>query len=106
MDSIFVNMSNPYYLRDRELLNDFVDRVSKITDTSSVYAVVSIGVALRFRHGLNYFFDDNTDEGKSYLAGQLTLLGSIFEVKIYVDPLLDFHHNEIKFYEYGKDSRD
>ena len=100
MDSINVNMSNPYYLRDRELLDNFVDRVNKITDTSTTYVVVSTGVALRFMEGLKDFFDDNKVEDKNYLAGELKLLGSIFGVDIYVNPLLDFHHNEIKFYNY------
>lgn len=100
MESIIVNMSNPYYLRDMGLLDDFVDRVNKITDTSTKYVVVSTGVALRFLNGLNDFFDDNKVEGKNYLTGELRWLGSIFGVDIYVDPNFDFYYNEIKFYNY------
>ena len=106
MDSINVNMGNPYYLRDRELLDDFVKRVDNIADTSSVYIVVSVGVALRFMHGLNDFFDDTKVEDKNCFNGELKRIGSIFGVDIYVDPLLNFHYNEIKFYDYGKDSCD
>lgn len=106
MDSINVNMNNPYYLRDRELLDDFVKRVDNIGDTSSVYVVVSVGVALRFMHGLNDFFDDTKVEDKNCLNGELKRIGSIFGVDIYVDPLLNFHYNEITFYGYGENSCD
>lgn len=100
MDSILVNMKYPYYLPDRELFNTLVERLINNIDRSTKYVVVSIGVALRFMYGLNNFFNDDKHEGNSYLSGELTLIGSIFGVDIYVDPYLNFHHNEIKFYDY------